>query len=97
GGGGAPGGFMTVPTNTPTLRGLARALVGAYFGRGGGRAAPHDWRRFLRPEEIRGFLAGEALEVSGPFGVAFDPLSGRWSRSADAEVNYLMTIAAPSG
>ena len=56
----------------------------------------HDWRRFLRPGEIRGFLAGEPYAVAGPFGVAFDPISGRWSRSADADVNYLMTVAAPA-
>jgi 2-polyprenyl-6-hydroxyphenyl methylase/3-demethylubiquinone-9 3-methyltransferase len=55
----------------------------------------HDWRRFLTPEEIRGFLAGETYEVAGPFGAVFDPIAGRWRRSADADVNYLMTIAAP--
>ena len=38
-------------------------------------------------------LAGEPLMVDGPFGVVFDPLSGRWSQSHDANVNYMMTVA----
>jgi 2-polyprenyl-6-hydroxyphenyl methylase/3-demethylubiquinone-9 3-methyltransferase len=34
--------------------------------------------------------------VEGPFGVTFDPLSGRWSVGGDAQVNYMMTIARPA-
>jgi 2-polyprenyl-6-hydroxyphenyl methylase/3-demethylubiquinone-9 3-methyltransferase len=44
------------------------------------------------PEELRGILADEAVAVDGPFGVVFDPLSGRWSQSHDADVNYMMTV-----
>ncbi len=39
-----------------------------------------------------GFLADEAVTVDGPFGVAFDPLAGTWSRSQDADINYMMTV-----
>jgi hypothetical protein len=31
----------------------------------------------------------------GPFGVAYDPLSGRWRRSTDVDVNYMMTVLRP--
>jgi 2-polyprenyl-6-hydroxyphenyl methylase/3-demethylubiquinone-9 3-methyltransferase len=55
-------------------------------------AGTHDWRRFLKPEEIRNFLEGEPVSVDGPFGVAFDPLSGRWKASLDTDVNYMLTI-----
>jgi 2-polyprenyl-6-hydroxyphenyl methylase / 3-demethylubiquinone-9 3-methyltransferase len=53
---------------------------------------PHDWRKFLRPDELRAFLAGEAYDVEGPFGVAFDPISGAWSQASDSAVNYMMTV-----
>ena len=56
-------------------------------------AGTHDWNRFLKPVELRAFLDGQGVTVEGPFGVSFDPLSGKWSRSADAEVNYMMTVA----
>ena len=34
--------------------------------------------------------------MHGPFGVSFDPLSGRWSLGGDTRVNYLMTITRPA-
>ncbi len=52
----------------------------------------HDWRKFLKPEEVRGFLAGEPVDVQGPFGVSYNPLTGRWSRSNDTDINYMMTV-----
>jgi 2-polyprenyl-6-hydroxyphenyl methylase/3-demethylubiquinone-9 3-methyltransferase len=91
----APGGLMILATLNRTLKSLALAKVGAEYVLRWAPAGTHDWRRFLRPDEIRGFLAGEPYDVAGPFGVAFDPLSGQWRRSANADVNYLMTVAAP--
>ena len=44
-------------------------------------------------QEIAGFLEGHPYDVEGPFGVTYDPLSGRWSLSSDAGVNYMMTVA----
>jgi len=92
----APGGLMIVATLNRTLKALALGKIGAEYVLRWLPAGTHDWRRFLRPEEIRSFLAGEPFGVSGPFGVSFDPISGRWSRSADAGVNYLMTVTAPA-
>jgi 2-polyprenyl-6-hydroxyphenyl methylase/3-demethylubiquinone-9 3-methyltransferase len=92
----APGGLMIVATLNRTLKALALAKVGAEYVLRWVPAGTHDWRRFLRPDELSGFLAGEPFEVEGPFGVAYSPLSGRWSRSADADVNYMMTVGRPA-
>ena len=88
----APGGAMILATLNRTLKALALGKGAAEYVLRWVPAGTHDWRRFLRPEEIRGFLAGEPYEVEGPFGIAFNPLSGRWARSADADVNYMMTV-----
>jgi 2-polyprenyl-6-hydroxyphenyl methylase / 3-demethylubiquinone-9 3-methyltransferase len=92
----APGGLMILATLNRTLASLALAKVGAEYILRWLPAGTHEWNKFLKPEEIRGFLAGEDLEVGGPFGVAFDPLSGRWSLAGDARINYMMTIAKPA-
>jgi 2-polyprenyl-6-hydroxyphenyl methylase/3-demethylubiquinone-9 3-methyltransferase len=89
----APGGLMIVATLNRTMKALALAKIGAEYLLGWVPAGTHDWRKFLKPEELRGFLADEPVAVEGPFGVVFDPLSGRWSPSSDADVNYLMTVA----
>ena len=88
----APGGLMIVATLNRTLKALALAKVGAEYVLRWVPAGTHDWRKFLKPDELRGFLAGEPVAVQGPFGVVFEPLTGRWSRSADCDINYMMTV-----
>ena len=92
----APGGLMIIATLNRTAKALALAKIGAEYVLRWVPAGAHDWRRFLTPAELRGFLAGEPYQVEGPFGLAFNPIAGTWSRSADADVNYLMTVAAPA-
>ena len=88
----APGGLMIVATLNRTLKALALAKVGAEYVLRWVPAGTHDWSKFLKPEEIRGFLAGAGYGVQGPFGVAYNPITGRWSQSADTDVNYMMVI-----
>lgn len=93
----APGGIMIVATLNRTLKALALAKVGAEYVLRWLPAGTHDWRKFLKPDELRGFLAGEPVHVDGPYGVTFNPLTGQWSTSRDSEVNYMVTVtrAAP--
>jgi 2-polyprenyl-6-hydroxyphenyl methylase/3-demethylubiquinone-9 3-methyltransferase len=88
----APGGLMIVATLNRTLKALALAKIGAEYILRWVPAGTHDWKKFLKPDELRGFLAGEPVTVDGPFGVVFDPITGRWSQSGDADVNYMMTV-----
>ena len=90
-----PGGLMVVATLNRTLKALATAKIGAEYILRWLPQGAHDWRRFLTPEEIRLFLSSEAVAVQGPFGVSYSPLADRWSLSADASVNYMMTVERP--
>jgi 2-polyprenyl-6-hydroxyphenyl methylase/3-demethylubiquinone-9 3-methyltransferase len=92
-----PGGLMIVATLNRTLKAFALAKVGAEYVLRWLPAGTHDWSKFLKPEELRGFLDGEPVAVDGPYGVVFDPLSGRWSQSHDADINYMMTVVRDSG
>jgi len=92
-----PGGLMVVATLNRTLKALALAKVGAEYVLRWLPPETHDWRKFLKPDEIRGFLDGEPVQVAGPFGVVFHPLSGRWTRGDDADINYMMTVTRPAG
>jgi 2-polyprenyl-6-hydroxyphenyl methylase/3-demethylubiquinone-9 3-methyltransferase len=88
----APGGLMIVATLNRTLKAFALAKVGAEYLLRWLPAGTHDWSKFLRPDELRTFLRDEPLAMQGPFGVSYDPLGGRWSRSSDCDVNYMMTV-----
>jgi 2-polyprenyl-6-hydroxyphenyl methylase/3-demethylubiquinone-9 3-methyltransferase len=91
-----PGGLMIVATLNRTLKALALAKIGAEYVLRWLPPETHDWRKFLKPDEIRGFLDGEPVEVEGPFGVNFNPLSGRWTQGPDADINYMMTVSRPT-
>ena len=88
----APGGLMIVATLNRTLKALALAKIGAEYVLRWVPAGTHDWNKFLKPEELRGFLDGEPVAVHGPYGVAFNPLTDRWVRSADCDINYMVTV-----
>jgi 2-polyprenyl-6-hydroxyphenyl methylase/3-demethylubiquinone-9 3-methyltransferase len=90
------GGVMILATLNRTAASLALGKIAAEYLLRWVPAGTHDWRRFLKPREIREFLAEERLDIEGPFGVSLDPLSGRWSVGSDSRVNYMMTIARPA-
>ncbi len=89
----APGGLMILATLNRTAASLALAKIGAEYILRWVPAGTHDWNQFLKPDEIRNFAADLDVVVEGPFGLAFDPIAGTWSRSTDARVNYMMTLA----
>jgi 2-polyprenyl-6-hydroxyphenyl methylase/3-demethylubiquinone-9 3-methyltransferase len=89
----APGGLMIVATLNRTLKGLLLGKVAAEYVLRWVPAGTHDWRQFLKPEEIRSMLAPEPVTVTGPFGLALNPLSGQWSESDDVGINYMMIAA----
>lgn len=84
-----PGGMMIVATLNRTLKGLLLGKFAAEYVLRWVPAGTHDWRQFLKPDEIRAMLAGEPLSVEGPFGLALDPLTGAWGEG-DADINYMM-------
>jgi 2-polyprenyl-6-hydroxyphenyl methylase/3-demethylubiquinone-9 3-methyltransferase len=88
----APGGLMIVATLNRTLKAFALAKLGAEYVLRWLPAGTHDWAKFLRPDELRSFLAQQPVEIDGPFGITFNPLTGRWRPSSDCDVNYMMTV-----
>ena len=92
----APGGIMIVATLNRTLKALALAKIGAEYVLRWVPAGTHDWKQFLTPAELRSFLEGHPFDIAGPFGVSYNPLLGKWVRSSDAEVNYMMTVTRPA-
>ena len=85
-----PGGMMIVATLNRTLKSLALGKVAAEYVLRWVPAGTHDWNQFLKPEEIRTMLAHEPVAVSGPYGLAYDPFTDRWSESEDSGINYMM-------
>jgi 2-polyprenyl-6-hydroxyphenyl methylase/3-demethylubiquinone-9 3-methyltransferase len=91
----APGGLLIVATLNRTLKSLALGKVAAEYILRWVPAGTHDWNQFIKPDDIRRMLSEEPLAIHGPFGLAYDPLSDRWSQSTDADVNFMMVAERP--
>jgi 2-polyprenyl-6-hydroxyphenyl methylase/3-demethylubiquinone-9 3-methyltransferase len=85
-----PGGLMIVATLNRTLKALALGKVAAEYVLRWVPAGTHDWRQFIRPDELRQMLSHEPVTVTGPYGLAYDLLADRWREGQDADINYMM-------
>lgn len=91
----APGGVLVLATLNRTPAAFALAIFGAEYVLRWLPRGTHDYAKFVRPAEARAPLAAEGLSLDAPIGVRFNPLSGRWSLSADTAVNYMLTGHRP--
>lgn len=84
-----PGGVMAVATLNRTLEAFAKAILGAEYVLRLLPRGTHDWRAFVRPEELRGKLARHGFAEEAIFGLELDPLAWRWRVTRRTGVNYL--------
>lgn len=84
-----PGGIMIVATLNRTLKGLLLGKFVAEYVLRWVPAGTHNWKQFLKPDEIRDMLKDEPLTVTGPFGLSYDLLNDRWGEG-DSDINYMM-------
>jgi 2-polyprenyl-6-hydroxyphenyl methylase/3-demethylubiquinone-9 3-methyltransferase len=85
-----PGGAMVVATLNRTLKSLALAKIGAEYVLRWLPVGTHDWRKFVRPSELTAGLGRHGVDVLDLKGIAFNPLTDRWSLTRDVDVNYMV-------
>jgi 2-polyprenyl-6-hydroxyphenyl methylase/3-demethylubiquinone-9 3-methyltransferase len=92
----APGGMMIVATLNRTPQARALAIFAAEQILKWLPPGTHEYEKLVRPDEIRFPLQDFGLEVEGPFGVSFNPLTRTWSESRDSSINYMMVAIKPA-
>lgn len=85
-----PDGLLFVATLNRTVKSYALAIVGAEYVMRWLPRGTHDWHKFMRPSEIARPLRQAGLTVRDIAGATYHPLSDRWQRSRDLEVNYML-------
>ncbi|MFN0191910.1 MAG: bifunctional 2-polyprenyl-6-hydroxyphenol methylase/3-demethylubiquinol 3-O-methyltransferase UbiG, partial [Aestuariivirga sp.] len=85
-----PKGLMFVATLNRTLKSFGLAVIGAEYVLGWLPKGTHQWEKFITPEELKGWLADNGMEVKGESGVTFHPLANEWRISRDMGVNYMV-------
>jgi len=84
-----PNGILVVGTINRTVRSFIKAIVGAEYVLGWLPKGTHDWRKFVTPGELDGWLGDQVFTVEARSGVAFDFLRRRWGTLADESCLYL--------
>jgi 2-polyprenyl-6-hydroxyphenyl methylase / 3-demethylubiquinone-9 3-methyltransferase len=85
-----PNGLLFVATINRTAKAFALAIVGAEYLLRWLPRGTHDYSKLVRPEELEAALKAAGLSIAGRTGVRYSPLTDRWSRTADMDVNYML-------
>jgi 2-polyprenyl-6-hydroxyphenyl methylase/3-demethylubiquinone-9 3-methyltransferase len=88
----AAGGLMVIATLNRTLRSLSLGKIAAEHILRWVPVGTHDWRKFVRPDEIARYLANSGLRLEYPRGAKLDAFTGRWSLSEDVSINYFLAM-----
>ena len=91
-----PGGIMFVATINRTLKALGLAIIGAEYVLRWLPRGTHQYGRLVRPDELEQALTAAGLVVNNRTGVVYNPLSDRWQRSRDMDVNYMVLAERPA-
>ncbi len=90
-----PGGLVVFATLNRTLKAFALAIVGAEYVLGWLPKGTHQWSKFVTPNELADFAGNAGLTICDETGIVYNPLTDRWSKSRDMDVNYMIAAVRP--
>ena len=85
-----PGGLLFLATIDRTLKSYALAIVGAEYVLGWVPRGTHSHDKFVRPDELSGWVRQAGLREVDRAGMSYQPFTRSWRKSHDTDVNYLM-------
>lgn len=90
-----PRGLLIISTLNRTTKSYALAIVAAEHILGLAPKGTHDWKKFIKPEELQAALKQAGFEIGRLSGMVFKPLMGVWSLSdRDLSINYILSAEA---
>jgi 2-polyprenyl-6-hydroxyphenyl methylase/3-demethylubiquinone-9 3-methyltransferase len=91
-----PGGLMVCSTINRNAKSFAMAIVGAEYVMRWLPRGTHEWRKFITPDELYGYLDRAGLRPVDRKGFVFNPVSWSWAISPrDLSVNYVTSSTKP--
>lgn len=85
-----PGGLLFVGTLNRTIRAFVFAIVIGECLLGWIPRGTHQWRKFLRPDELETALKRNGLSVTEKAGVIYNPFANRFQLVKDLGVSYMV-------
>ena len=91
-----PGGHVFMSTINRNPKAFMLAIVGAEYLMRMLPQGTHEYKKFIRPSELRRWGTQAGLEFRDIAGINYAPLNGEFSLGADVDVNYLMHFSRPA-
>ncbi len=88
-----PGGLLFVSTLNRTWQSLAVAKIGAEYVARLLPAGTHDWRAFVKPEELAAMARAAGLRLVDVAGMIRNPVTASWHGGRDTNINYIAAFA----
>ena len=83
-------GIMFTATLNRSFNSYIKAIIGAEYILRWLPIGTHDWNKFIKPEELEKFLHQENFSTLDIKGLKFNPFLGKWKKSSDLSVNYII-------
>lgn len=84
-----PSGTLVLATLNRTVKSWIIAILGAEYVMRYLPVGTHDWKMFVKPEELAGWVATEHFKLVDETGMKLNPLTGIWRLSDSLAVNYI--------
>jgi len=92
-----PGGWVFFSTLNRSPKSFLLAIVGAEYMLGLLPRGTHEYAKMIRPSELASYCRCVDLDLQHTRGMAYNPLTRRYSMNADTSVNYLFATQKASG
>ena len=86
-----PGGQLLLATLNRSIRSYIIAIIGAEYVMRYLPVGTHDWRYFVKPQELIDMTSSHGVEPSASTGMKYNPFSRQWRCVADHSVNYIQS------
>lgn len=87
-----PGGLLIVSTLNRTPKAFALGVVAAEYIMNYVPRGTHDWKKFIKPSELSGWMRQQNLKPTDLTGLVLNPLSNEFELSSNKiDVNYFLT------
>ncbi|AQX28304.1 MULTISPECIES: bifunctional 2-polyprenyl-6-hydroxyphenol methylase/3-demethylubiquinol 3-O-methyltransferase UbiG [unclassified Bartonella] len=90
-----PQGLIFVATLNRTWKAWGLAIVGAEYILKWLPKGTHDYKKFLKPQELKKLLCTNSLAIIDEIGITYNPLTDSWNPSRDMDVNYILLAKRP--
>ena len=80
---------MFTATLNRTFTSYIKAIIGAEYILRWLPIGTHDWNKFIKPIELEKMLSELEFTILEVKGLQFNPLTRKWKRSNDCDVNYI--------